>query len=81
MFYNFQGFTDDGGYYVTAILPVATNVLPDSGELPNDQWQAFADNFQSYLQDTTQQLDTLKPGDFKPDLSLLDALVQSLQVK
>jgi hypothetical protein len=81
VFYTFQGLTDDGQYYVAAIFPVAASMLPDTGQLPNDQWQAFSDNFQSYIQNTTQQLGALKSSDFNPDLSLLDALVQSLQVK
>ena len=39
------------------------------------------DNFKSYLEETTKKLDGLKSGDFTPDLSLLDAVIQSLRVK
>jgi hypothetical protein len=79
--YTFQGLTDDGKYYISAILPVASNILPNTDQIPADQQQTFGDTFPQYLQDTVKKLDAQKSSDFSPDLSLLDAMMQSLQVK
>ncbi len=79
--YTFQGLTDDGKYYISAILPVASNILPNTDQVPADQQQTFGDTFPQYLKDTVKKLDAQKSSDFAPELSLLDAVIQSLQVK
>lgn len=79
--YTFQGLTDDGKYYISAILPVTTGSLLNSDQVSAGQYQAFGDNFQQYLQVTVQKLDAQKSSDFAPDLSLLDAMIQSLNVQ
>lgn len=79
--YTFQGLTDDGQYYISAILPVASNMLPSTDQVPADQQQTFGDTFLQYLQDIVKKLNAQKPSDFSPDLNLLDALIQSLQVR
>ncbi len=81
LIYTFQGITDDGQYYISAILPVASKILPDTDQIPADQQQTFGDTFPQYLKDTIRKLDPQKTSDFSPDLSLLDAMIQSLQVK
>ncbi len=81
MFYTFQGLTDDGHYYVAAILPASHPSLPADGtEVPGGDWAAFADNYQSYVTDIEQQLDAQDVSSFVPDLSLLDVMIQSLEV-
>ena len=81
LFYAFQGITDDGQWYVAAILPVAHPSLPaDGSEIPGDDFGAFADNFETYAAEVAAQLDTEAPGSFTPDLSLLDAMMASLKV-
>jgi hypothetical protein len=79
LLYTFQGLTDDGRYYVTAVFPVTTTHLPDSLEV--DDWDAFSAEFPTYLGQTKATLDELSAADFTPDLTLLDALMSSLRVK
>lgn len=78
MFYTFQGLTDDGLYYVTAIFPISNPVLPspDSVEL-ND---AFFDGFTTYIDETEALLDNEPTANFTPDVSLLDDLITSLEI-
>ena len=81
LFYTFQGLTSDGAYYVAAILPVSHPTLPaDSTEIPGDDPTAFAADFDTYRVEIEQQLGAQLPSSFTPDLSLLDALIQSLEV-
>ena len=82
LFYTFQGFTDDGAYYVAAFFPVTTAALPDTiAEVDcyviNDTEASYA----SYLFETTAFLNQLPPAEFMPDLTLLDAVVTSLRVE
>jgi len=83
IFYTFQGLTDDGKYYLALYYPVSASVLPDTYEdvsLPAD-YEEFANNFDSYLQETTQALDDSAPSQFTPSLADLDALVKSLALQ
>ena len=81
MFYTFQGLTSAGNYYVAAILPVSHSSLPADGtEIPGGDWEAFAQNFETYASEIEQQIDAQDASSFTPDLSLLDAMIQSLEV-
>jgi hypothetical protein len=81
IFYTFQGLTNDGKYYVAAVLPVYLNGLPsyptDTSNLP----QEFTSDYATYVASTVNQLNLLPDSDYAPALGRLDALVQSIQVK
>ncbi len=81
MFYTFQGLTNDGKSYVAAVLPVYLNGLPsypaDTANLP----QEFTSDYATYLNSTANQLNQHSGSDYAPDLGMLDALVQSIEVK
>ncbi len=79
LFYTFQGFTDDGSYYIAAFFPLTTAVLPDKIEV--EDWDAFHANYDTYLSGTTAVLDQLPSTEFTPDLTLLDAVVTSLRIE
>ncbi len=80
VFYTFQGITDDGQHYVSAILPVNTGVLPS--ELPAiDDPDAYAEEYRQYLMDVMGHLTTAQPERFTPALSMLDDLVQSIDIR
>ncbi|MBW8012509.1 MAG: hypothetical protein FVQ83_14935 [Chloroflexi bacterium] len=82
LFYTFQGLTSDGSYYVAAILPISNPILLETGDdYPMDDFAAFADNFPNYVDDIAQQLNAQADPSFIPDLSLLDALFESLLVE
>jgi hypothetical protein len=82
LFYTFQGLTDDGKWYVSAVFPVSHGALPANGEdIPGGDWQAFSDNFVTHLADMTNLLNTASDESFTPHLNELDNLVHSIQVK
>ena len=79
--YTFQGLTADGGYYVAIHLPVNHPTLPADGfEIPGGDLEAFAANNENYVLEMTLALDSEDPSSFFPDLALLDALVESLEI-
>lgn len=81
LFYTFQGMTADSSHYVAAIFPVTNPILPDDGaELIDPDFEAFIDNWDGYLAETVNQLNGQGMSSFSPDLSLLDALIQSLHI-
>ena len=86
MFYNFQGLTSDGRFYIVAILPVNApflapddnpqSVLPSDGiplttEMPDDAYYAAV----------VSKLDQTAPDIFTPTLTQLDALIQSITIQ
>ena len=86
MFYNFQGLTSDGRFYIVAILPVNApflapddnpqSVLPSDGiplttEMPDDAYYAAV----------VSKLDQTAPDVFMPTLTQLDALIQSITIQ
>ena len=87
MSYIFQGITDDGKYYVSLTLPIGQTALdqynsPYEGSLSDEaSYQAFAENYESYLLGAVGILETTPDASFSPDLARLDELVQSLLIK
>ncbi|MCC6260873.1 MAG: hypothetical protein IT311_08425 [Anaerolineales bacterium] len=85
MFYYFQGVTNDGKYFVQAILPInapflASNNSPDA-PLPADGIPLNESDFTGYLNAITEKLNATDTFSFAPYLDHLDALVESIQVK
>ncbi len=79
--YTFQALTDDGRYYVAALLPVSQGSLPaDAASLPPAEREAVATNYRQYLDTTARALNAQSDAGFTPALSALDALVESIKV-
>jgi hypothetical protein len=78
MFYTFQGLTQDGDYYISAVFPDSHPNLPsaDSVEIGQD----YYDNLETYILETESMLDTQDAGSFTPDLNALDELIASLEI-
>jgi hypothetical protein len=87
LFYNFDGLTDDGKFYVIAILPVNAPILaadekpeatvPEGGvPIPTD---IGVNNI--YYISITERLNSLTPDAYTPSLNTLDTLIQSILVK
>ena len=83
--YEFQGLTSDGKYYVVAVLPVSSSILPEDekpespvplGGVPLPASVPDA----SYYDAVTNALDGMYPDSFNPSLFQLDALIQSITV-
>lgn len=82
MFYTYQGLTQDGAYYVAAVLPVShPGMVADASIIPNNDWAAFSDNYLNYAAETQQTLNAQPDSSFTPSLEVLDAIFRSLRVK
>jgi hypothetical protein len=89
LFYNFQGLSSDGDYYIVAIFPVTVPVLAETSDagavLPAGgvPYPYFSDpnaDMQSYYTAITGLLNATSPQAFAPRLDQLDALVQSMRI-
>lgn len=82
--YYYQGMTDDGQYYVQAILPINTPFLAANGDpngsLPTDGIPFNGDDFSGYLNTVAQKLNSTDTFSFTPYLEHLDAMIESMQV-
>ena len=80
LIYTFQGLTSDGKYYVAAIFPINHADLPDTNQV-SAQNESDLEEFPFFLEDTVAWLGQQPNGIFTPDLSKLDALIQTIEVK
>lgn len=83
VFYTFQGLTEDGQYYVSALFPVQTGVFPTEapacdacGDSNNDPFAEMT----GLLAEQLTQLNTLEEHSFRPSLTVLDDVIRSLTI-
>ena len=79
--YYYQGLSEDGLFYVSLFWPVSTLGLPatTADAAPEVTEQATNPETNSaYVQDTQAVLNATSDHDWNPDLSQLDAMVESL---
>jgi hypothetical protein len=81
LFYTYQGLTSDGKYYVAAVLPVNHPSLPADGEVTGKEPQEFTSDFSTYLANVGKTLNPQAAQTFTPDLTQLDAMMSSLEIK
>jgi hypothetical protein len=90
LFYNFQGLTRDGQYYIVAILPVSSLRLAETsdpaaplpeGGIPYLYFTGPNADMQAYYADVTELLNGAPAQEFNPTLDQLDMLIQSLLVE
>jgi hypothetical protein len=74
--YHFQGLTSDNKYYIIAILPVQSP--SESVQFPG--YDAQPANLEAYYSQVAATLNSAAPESFNPNLTTLDALIQSIQV-
>ena len=89
LFYQFQGVTRDGAYYIIAILPItvpvlaetsdAAAVLPPGGIAYPDITDPNAD-WQGYYTAVTDLLNVTSSDTFAPSINQLDLLIESMQI-
>ena len=81
--YIYQGISTDGGYYVSAIFPVTSTVLPANYDeaMKGQDDQKFSQNFTQYLSDVQGKLDGQGDDTFHPKLTLLDEMMGSIEIK
>ena len=86
-YYHYEGLTNDGKYMIAVMLPVllplqstAENPVADGVPYPSDPVQD-ENGINAYYQGITELLNAASPESFQPNLTTLDALVQSIQIK
>lgn len=78
--YVYQGFTDEGIYLISFYYPVATEALPDSTEdVPAEEQDQLNTDPEGYMEEKAGELNALLPSDWVPDLTTLDAVINSLE--
>lgn len=82
LFYTYQGLTSDGLYWISAILPINHPMLPGSADpLPGGvSFEDFANNYDPYILDMVNQLNSQSPGSYTPTITALDVLVSSITI-
>jgi hypothetical protein len=81
LIYTYQGLTGDGKYYVAAVLPVHHPSLPADGAVTGNEPPEFTSDFPTYLKNMVASLNTQAATTFTPDLTQLDTMMSSLEVK
>jgi hypothetical protein len=81
LIYTYQGLTSDGKYYVAAVLPVTHPSLPADGEVTGKEPPEFTSDFPAYLANVVKGLNPQAASTFTPDLTQLDAMMSSLEIK
>jgi hypothetical protein len=88
LFYEFQGLTSDGKYYIIAILPISQPLLandekpetnPPAGGIPFPGYDD-PNAITAYYISVVDLLNNATPESFLPGLASLDALIQSIEV-
>ena len=89
LFYEFQGVTRDGAYYIVAILPVRNPMLAETGDagaplpvggVPYSYMIDPNTDMQLYYRSVTDVLNATPQEAFTPALEQLDLLIQSIRI-
>jgi hypothetical protein len=81
MIYTYQGLTSDGKYYVAAVLPVNHPSLPADGKITGKEPSEFMSDHSAFLANVAKTLNPQAANSFSPDLTQLDAMMSSLEIK
>lgn len=81
LIYTYQGLTSDGKYYVAAVLPATHTSLPADGSVTGSEPPEFVSDYAAYVANTAASLNTQAANTFTPDLTQLDAMMSSLEIK
>ena len=81
LIYTYQGLTSDGKYYVAAVLPVNHPSLPADGNITENEPPEFTNDFPAYLANVVNALNPQTANTFTPDLTQLDAMMSSMEIK
>jgi len=82
LIYTFQGITADSRYYVSLIMPVGNpNIIQTWSDFFDEaDYEEFAENFHSYIEQDREILNNSPDSDFMPSLDLFDMLVDSILI-
>ena len=82
IFYSFQGITDDGAYFISAILPIRHPELLNNGDDVGNDWEPYysEEAWDEYKTQTEAELDGYPEDSFAPSMILLDDIFRSLRI-
>ncbi|MBI9049459.1 MAG: hypothetical protein JEZ00_08565 [Anaerolineaceae bacterium] len=80
LFYTFQGITNDGQYYISAILPISNPELPASGETWPGDLTHLGETYDVYIENMNILLYSQSDDSFAPTLTLLDDMIRSISI-
>lgn len=76
LLYTFQGVSNDGSTYVSAVFWITTDLFPS--ELPEDfDYEAFSAGYEEHIAEAVATLNNASPDDFAPSLTMLDSIIGS----
>ena len=79
--YAFMGLTDDGQYFISATFGINhPSFENDSMAEPAEGWEAFTNNYETYITNMETALAAEPANAFTPDLSLLDGMMSSFLI-
>lgn len=89
LFYTYQAITNDGKYWISAILPVSANFVqdtPNSNEVPQNGIPVFTDPtdvtaVKEYYAAVTALMKSVEASAYTPEITCLDVFLQSLKVE
>lgn len=81
LIYTYQGLTRDGKYYVSAVLPINHPSLPADGTITGHEPPEFTSDYTAYLMNVVANLNPQASNTFSPNLTQLDAMMSSLEIK
>jgi hypothetical protein len=79
IFYTYQGLSADGRYYIAAVLPINSSLLPDT-QLSNEELDAIVNEYPDYIEDMIAMIRTENGGVITPSLEALDAMMLSFTI-
>ncbi|MEE4194568.1 MAG: hypothetical protein V2J07_05145 [Anaerolineae bacterium] len=82
IFYSFQGITNDGQYFISAILPVHHPELLNNWEDVGSDWEPYysQEAWEEYKSQTEEAINNYPVDSFAPSLVLLDDLFRSIRI-
>ncbi|MCB8945111.1 MAG: DUF333 domain-containing protein [Ardenticatenaceae bacterium] len=81
LIYTYQGLSSDGTYYVAAVLPITHSSLPADGTITGNEPPEFTSDFPTYVANMVNSLNPQAANTFTPDLTQLDVMMNSLEIK
>jgi hypothetical protein len=84
IFYTFQGLTDDGQFYISALFPIQTGIFPKEPSLCEECSDPNYNPLPAWTTLVTTQLAQLNVQDanaFTPSLTTLDEVIQSIHIE
>jgi hypothetical protein len=82
LFYTFQGLSDDGNWYISAVLPISNTILPANFEsFSAEEMDKIAQDYEPYRDAIIETLENQPADTFKPMMSQLDGMIASLLVQ